>query len=307
MKRIAKEPEMAQDADQGLTRAQAAELIGVTSHYLANVACRGEGPPFRKTKAGRHGKVLYIKSEVLEWLRSCPSTEEPPAMRSRGDRFSECELDPKILRLIEWALSGQPETGPMPEGAEGILVGQCRAELFETCEGVRAFGPSAAESFRRDYGLPEELTHQPEGIVTAVEAPRFADGIAEMLLETPTVGKKDWRDVEWSTREDLLSHVRRLRRSRKTESYKPLLHEPHDQNPSPHAEQMNASIAENPGNMFSAPQWVQRALQIVSACASSSMTRSASSDATVRTTTPHSLHTIPSPNSPQSNNLLQPL
>ena len=31
---------------------------------------------------------------------------------------------------------------------------------------------------------------------------------------------------------------------------------------SPHSEQMKASMAEDPGNVFSAPQWVQRTLQI---------------------------------------------
>jgi hypothetical protein len=58
--------------------------------------------------------------------------------------------------------------------------------------------------------------------------------------------------------------------------------------PSPHPEQMNASMADNPGNVSSAPQWVQRALQI-SRDAISRMTAEARSEGTVRTTAPHSL------------------
>jgi hypothetical protein len=60
---------------------------------------------------------------------------------------------------------------------------------------------------------------------------------------------------------------------------------------SPHPEQINASIDENPGNVFSASQWVQRALQI-SRDAISSMTARARSAGTVRITAPHSLQAM---------------
>ena len=52
---------------------------------------------------------------------------------------------------------------------------------------------------------------------------------------------------------------------------------------------MNASIAENPENVFSALQCVQRALQI-SVDAISTMTVATSSVGTVRMTAPHSLY-----------------
>jgi DNA-binding transcriptional regulator LsrR (DeoR family) len=54
---------------------------------------------------------------------------------------------------------------------------------------------------------------------------------------------------------------------------------------------MKASTADNPGNVFSASQQVQRALQI-SRDAISNMTAEARSTGTVRTTAPHSLHVI---------------
>ena len=61
--------------------------------------------------------------------------------------------------------------------------------------------------------------------------------------------------------------------------------------PSPHSEQLNASIAENPGKVFRAPQWVQRTLQI-RVDAISTMKAEANSTGTVRTTAPHSLQVM---------------
>jgi hypothetical protein len=51
---------------------------------------------------------------------------------------------------------------------------------------------------------------------------------------------------------------------------------------------MKASMAEDPGNVFKAPQWVQRALQI-SPDAISTMTARARSAGTVQITAPHSV------------------
>jgi len=50
-------------------------------------------------------------------------------------------------------------------------------------------------------------------------------------------------------------------------------------------------MADNPGNVFSASQWVQRALQITPD-AISNMTAEANSAGTVRITAPHSLQLI---------------
>jgi len=61
------------EEDQGLTRKQAAELCGLRPEHLANMAVFGQGPPFRKLKPGKRGKVVYLKSEVLAWLRSLPA------------------------------------------------------------------------------------------------------------------------------------------------------------------------------------------------------------------------------------------
>jgi hypothetical protein len=56
---------------------------------------------------------------------------------------------------------------------------------------------------------------------------------------------------------------------------------------------MNAMMADIPGKVFSAPQCVQRAPQIVSVCAICNMTALTSATATVRTTAPHSLQKYP--------------
>jgi hypothetical protein len=142
-------------------------------------------------------------------------------VRKRRAPEPEWQPDPKIVRLINWALAGQPESGPLPPGAAERLASRRRAELFEAWEAVHRFGPSAAEPLRHAYNLPEELTHAPEGIVTQVQAPPFADGIAEMLLEEPTVighdargfaitdGKPHWAEMEWPTRETLREYLLR--------------------------------------------------------------------------------------------------
>jgi hypothetical protein len=148
-------------------------------------------------------------AELLAWIewsaKACTfSVKLLPRrpVRKRDAWLTEWEPDPRIVRLIAWALAGQPETEPLPEGAAEILASQRRADLFEACESVRAFGPSAAEEIRRSYGLPVELTRQPEGIATGVQAPLLSEGIAEMLLQ-----EREWTEREWSTREDLSQYL----------------------------------------------------------------------------------------------------
>lgn len=133
--------------------------------------------------------------------------------------------DPAKVRLIEWAISGAPESESLPEGAREILAARRRADLLEAWEAVNAFGPSAAEPIRKSNGLPEELTQQPEGIVTEVQAPRFADGIAELLVQVPEVighdargfaitrGGAHWADREWRSPEDLRRYLYRQARN----------------------------------------------------------------------------------------------
>lgn len=56
-------------SDKGLTRREAAEFLGVyTEKTLANLATLNQGPPFRKHR----GRVIYLQSELLAWLRSLP-------------------------------------------------------------------------------------------------------------------------------------------------------------------------------------------------------------------------------------------
>ena len=118
------------------------------------------------------------------------------------------EPEGRTVRLIEWSLAGQPGTGDLPEGASEILAGQRSANLFETWDDVRRFGASAAESLRQAYGLPEELTRPPEGLVTAVQAPLLSDGIAAMLLD-----EHEWTEREWATREALGEYLYRRARN----------------------------------------------------------------------------------------------
>ena len=56
--------------DRALSRRQAAAMTSYTVKTLANLALLGQGPPMRKHR----GKCLYIESEVLDWLRSLPTT-----------------------------------------------------------------------------------------------------------------------------------------------------------------------------------------------------------------------------------------
>ena len=127
-------------------------------------------------------------------------------MRKRNARtqLSPWEPGPRTVRLIDWAVAGAPESEPLPEGAPEILAAGRRADLFGAWEGVRAFGAPAAEMLRRDYGLCEELTHRPEGLATAVQAPRLADCVSEMLLN-----EHKWAEREWPTREDLRGYLYR--------------------------------------------------------------------------------------------------
>jgi hypothetical protein len=66
-------PKTTPDHDRALSRAEAAAMCGVSPDYLANMAVFGEGPPFRKVKPGKRGKVIYIRSEVLAWRDSLPT------------------------------------------------------------------------------------------------------------------------------------------------------------------------------------------------------------------------------------------
>jgi hypothetical protein len=54
--------------DRALTRKQVAELSTYSEKTLANLAVLEQGPPFRKCR----GKVLYLESEVMAWLRGLP-------------------------------------------------------------------------------------------------------------------------------------------------------------------------------------------------------------------------------------------
>jgi len=55
-------------AERALTRKQVAQISTYSEKTLANLATLRKGPPFRKYR----GKVLYLESEVMAWLRSLP-------------------------------------------------------------------------------------------------------------------------------------------------------------------------------------------------------------------------------------------
>lgn len=81
-------------------------------------------------------------------------------MRKRKSATPRWEPAPRTVGLIEWALAGGPENGPLPEGAKEVLMAQRREDLFEAWEGVDKFGPSAAEPLRQIYRIPETLVQQ---------------------------------------------------------------------------------------------------------------------------------------------------
>lgn len=72
MKRGEERQEAREAMDQGLSRREAATLLGVQPSLLANWAVFGRGPAFRKLAPGKRGKVVYLRSEVLAWLKSRP-------------------------------------------------------------------------------------------------------------------------------------------------------------------------------------------------------------------------------------------
>jgi hypothetical protein len=61
--------------DRGLTRRQAAAMIGYSEKTMANLALLGHGPPMRKNR----GHCIYLESEVLAWMRSLPVSGGRPA------------------------------------------------------------------------------------------------------------------------------------------------------------------------------------------------------------------------------------
>jgi hypothetical protein len=69
---LKREVEILPTLDRGLSREQVAEMTGLTVHHLANLGVLDQGPPFRKHKAGKRGRVIYLQSEVIQWLRSLP-------------------------------------------------------------------------------------------------------------------------------------------------------------------------------------------------------------------------------------------
>ena len=91
MKRFRDQEEAPDVEERGLSRAEAAAVCGLNASYLANAAVFGLGPPFRKLKPGKRGRVIYIRSELLEWLRNLPqhgsqqhATAPPPQEPQSG-------------------------------------------------------------------------------------------------------------------------------------------------------------------------------------------------------------------------------
>jgi len=59
-----------------LSRSEAAERLGLSPNTLANLASKGEGPPFFKptSRGGRGGKTLYDPDQLDHWVRSSRQT-----------------------------------------------------------------------------------------------------------------------------------------------------------------------------------------------------------------------------------------
>jgi hypothetical protein len=61
--------------DRGLSRKEAAKFLGVKPSLLANWAVFGssKGPKFRKLHPGRRGTIVYMLSDLIQWIESRPT------------------------------------------------------------------------------------------------------------------------------------------------------------------------------------------------------------------------------------------
>lgn len=53
--------------DEILTPEQAAKLLSYSVHTLEDMRSKGKGPIFSRPE---NGKVFYLKSDLLEWVKS---------------------------------------------------------------------------------------------------------------------------------------------------------------------------------------------------------------------------------------------
>mgnify|MGYP001627396747 CR=1 FL=1 len=58
--------------DRYLSRAEAANRLGLSPNTLANLASKGKGPPFFKPNSptGKGGKTLYDPDDLDRWVRA---------------------------------------------------------------------------------------------------------------------------------------------------------------------------------------------------------------------------------------------
>lgn len=57
-----------------LNQKQTAEIIGVSSSTLENWRKEGVGPEYKKVSNGKKGRVLYVKTCLVEWLNNTIKT-----------------------------------------------------------------------------------------------------------------------------------------------------------------------------------------------------------------------------------------
>lgn len=57
-----------------LNQKQTAEIIGVSSSTLENWRKESVGPEYKKIDNGKKGRVLYVKTSILEWLNNTIKT-----------------------------------------------------------------------------------------------------------------------------------------------------------------------------------------------------------------------------------------
>lgn len=66
------------DFEQFLNTADAAKLLQLSPRTLERMRVEGGGPPFFKAGPGKRSRVLYQRSDVIEWLslRSFDNTSQ---------------------------------------------------------------------------------------------------------------------------------------------------------------------------------------------------------------------------------------
>ena len=74
----------AHDYDHLLTTEEAADLLRLSTSWLAKARMRGDGPPFVKLR----GSVLYLESTLVRWMKSQQRLSTPISNNKRRPRIN---------------------------------------------------------------------------------------------------------------------------------------------------------------------------------------------------------------------------